>query len=155
MKRNLFNLRSLTDLLQPQMVFISEPQLFQADLPSISKYFKGEYSMFLNSEDLHFPELSLSSSRAKGGTMIMWCKDLDPYITVHPTSSPAFLPVTLDIPGWTPMIHVSSYLPTAGKETEYFTDLAAMKDSILDLKGKKNLQLRCLFVVTVTPARVI
>ena len=66
----------------------------------------------------------------------MWSKDLDPYITINNTSSPAFLPVTLDIPGWTPMIHIGTYLPTAGKDTEYLTDLAAMKDSILDLQAK-------------------
>ena len=92
--------------------------------------------MPLNSEDVHFPELSLTRSRGKGGTMVMWRKNLDPYITVHKTSSSAFLPVVLDIPGWTPMIHVTAYLPTAGKDTEYLTDLAGMKDMILELQAK-------------------
>ena len=87
-------------------MFLSEPQMFQADLPEIAQYFKGEYSMPLNSEDVHFPELSLSRSRGKGGTMVMWRKNLDPFITMHKTISSAFLPLVLDIPGWTPMIHV-------------------------------------------------
>ena len=34
------------------------------------------------------------------------------------------------------MIHVTTYLPTAGKDTEYLTDLAGMKDMILELQDK-------------------
>ena len=34
------------------------------------------------------------------------------------------------------MIHVTTYLPTASKDTEYLTDLADMKDMILELQTK-------------------
>ena len=101
MKRNLFSLRNFTDLHSPELIFLSEPQMFQSDLPLISNYFKGEYSLALNSEDLHKPELSLTSSKAKGGTMILWSKKLDPYLTVHLPKSASFLPIVFDIPGWT------------------------------------------------------
>ena len=87
MKRNLFSLRNFTDLHQPHIIFLSEPQVFQSDLPAISKYFKGEYHLSLNSEDLHSPELSLTSVRAKGGTLVMWRNELDPYLTVQTPSS--------------------------------------------------------------------
>ena len=136
MKRNLFSLRNFTDLHSPHLIFLSEPQLFQSDLPLLVKYFKGEYSVALNSEDLHKPELSLTSSRAKGGTMVLWSKKLDPYLTVHLPKSASFLPVVLDIPGWTTMVHVSVYLPTAGKEAEFLTELASLRIMIETLLDK-------------------
>ena len=101
MKRNIFNLKAFTDLHKPQLLFLSEPQMFQSDLPAATRYFQGEYTTILNSEDLHNPDLALSTARAKGGTMVMWQKDLDPYITVHLSDSSAFLPIVLQIPGFT------------------------------------------------------
>ena len=94
------------------------------------KYFRGEFSYSLNSEDLHTPELSLTCSYAKGGTMVMWRKMLDPYVTVHPTQTSSFLPIVLDIPGKMTMIHVAVYLPTAGKESEFLSELADLNLTI-------------------------
>ena len=54
----------------------------------------------------------------------MWRNDLDQYLSVLPTPSPALLPVLIDIPGYLPMIHSAIYLPTSGKEAEYFQELA-------------------------------
>ena len=118
---------------KPQLVFLSEPMIFQADLPLVMQYFKGEYSAVLNSEDLHDPDLMLTASKAKGGTMVMRQKYLDPYITVHIADSPSFLPVVVDIPGWKTMIHVATYLPTAGKEAEYLDDIAKLRITIEEL----------------------
>ena len=126
MKKNVFNLKSFTDKYKPHFLFLSEHQIFQSDLPAITKYFKGEYSIALNSEDLHDPDLVLTSSKAKGGTAVMWMKSLDPYITVYNADCSSFLPIIVDIPGWKPMVHVSVYLPTAGKDTEFYEDLTNM-----------------------------
>ena len=92
--------------------------------------------MSLNSEDLHNPELSLTTSRAKGGTMVMWQKHLDPYVTVNVPDSSSFLPIVIEIPGFTTMIHVALYLPTAGKETEFLDELANMKTALGELRAK-------------------
>ena len=107
--------------------------MFQSDLPAIVKYLKGEYTTALNSEDLHNPDLMLTSSKAKGGTCVMWKNDLDPYISVHISDSASFLPIVVDIPGWNPMIHLAMYLPTAGKDSEFCDDLARMRLSVEDL----------------------
>ena len=136
MKRNLFNLKNFAINYKPKLIFLSEPQLFQSDLPTIMKYFQGEYSVSLNSEDLHNPELSLTTSRAKGGTMVMWQKHLDPYVTVNVPDSSSFLPIVIEIPGFTTMIHVALYLPTAGKETEFLDELANMKTALGELRAK-------------------
>ena len=68
--------------------------------------------------------------------MLMWQKHLDPYISVHITDSSAFLPIVMDLPGWKPMIHIATNLPTAGKEVEYHDDLAKLKINIEELSAK-------------------
>ena len=68
--------------------------------------------------------------------MVMWKKELDPYVTVHISDSASFLPIVIDIPGWTPMIHCGVYLSTPGKETEFLTDLASMRNCIEELQTK-------------------
>ena len=45
--------------------------------------FKGEYNCELNSEDKHDVEIALLKSKAVGGTMAMWRKTLDKFITVY------------------------------------------------------------------------
>ena len=109
-------MKKFTDSLKPDLVFISEPLLFQADLQSNMRYFRGEYVGFLNSEDLYDNDLPMTISRAKGGTLMMWKSSLDPFITVLPSDSPAFLPVILELPDTVKSIHVCLYLPTAGRE---------------------------------------
>ena len=110
--------------------------MFQSDLPPVMKYFRGEYAAVLNSEDHHNPDLALNTAKAKGGTMVLWKKDLDPYITVQISDSPAFLPVVLEIPGFRTTIHIAAYLPTAGKEAEYLAELARMRITIEDLQSR-------------------
>ena len=118
---------------KPHFLFLSEPQIYQSDLPAIIKYFKGEYTAVLNSEDLHDPDLVLTSSKAKGGTAVLWMKSLDPYVSVHISDSPSFLPIVVEIPDWKPMIHVALYLPTAGKDTEFCEDLANLNIAVESL----------------------
>ena len=68
--------------------------------------------------------------------MVMWKKELDPYVTVHISESASYLPIVIDIPGWTPMIHCGVYLPTAGKETEFLTELVSLRNCIEELQTK-------------------
>ena len=100
------------------------------------QYFHGEYKYSLNSEDILDPDLPLSKSRAHGGTMILWKANLDPYITVHPVRSTAFLPVIFSPPNGPPSIHVAIYLPTHGKDISFVEDLSALVVCLDDLCDK-------------------
>ena len=92
-----------------------------------------EYSYWLNSNDRYDPELSLSTSRAVGGTLAMWRKHLDPYITVHPTQTSAVLPLVLQLPGAKISAHIAVYLPTSGKDAEFVNELANLQNCIDEL----------------------
>ena len=59
--------------------------------------------------------------------MVMWRKDLDPYVSVNTPHTSAFLSVTVDIPGFITMVHIAVYLPTAGKDSEFLTELASLR----------------------------
>ena len=110
--------------------------MYQADIPMYMKHFQGDYSFALNSEDLHVPDLALNKTRSKGGTLIMWKHALDPYITVAPLHTSAFLPVFLHKPGFQPSIHIGVYLPTAGKDPEYLLELSGLKAFVKDSLDK-------------------
>ena len=58
--------------------------------------------------------------------MALWKTTLDPYITVLLSTSPAVLPLLLDIPGQYLSAHIGIYLPTRGQEHEWVTALAAL-----------------------------
>ena len=112
---------------------ISEPQLFQCDTYQIFQYLEGEYCWHLNSEDLLDPELPLVKTRAHGGTLMIWLKELDPYVEVITNTSTAFLPIILKMPGLKTSIHVSIYLPTHGKDSEFVSDVADLRNCLDDL----------------------
>ena len=52
-KKNIFFLKDILEARLPSLVFLSEPQAFQADINHIMDYVRGDYCHFLNSEDLH------------------------------------------------------------------------------------------------------
>ena len=91
--------------------------IFSPQLPS--------YKYFLNSEDTFFPDLTMDSLRAKGGTIALWKCSLDPYITVLPHTSAAVLPIPY-VPGVSPSIHIIVYLPTRGQERTWMIELATL-----------------------------
>ena len=130
-RRNHLNLKHFSDLSKPDLILLSEAQTFQCDLGLLTGPFMGEYSFLLNSEELNNPELALERPKAYGGTMIMWKTELDPFVTPLPTSSPAFLPILLDIPEFTPSIHIALYLPTSGKDSDFVAALSHL-DVFLD-----------------------
>ena len=97
------------------------------------QYIERDYCYSLNSEDLYDPELPLHKHRAKGGTMVLWRRDLDPYIKVIPVSTAAFLPIVLTLPDTKPSVHVSLYLPTHGQDVAFISELANLKNCLNEL----------------------
>ena len=117
----------------PCLIFLSEPWLHLSDSSLTLEPLSHNYNFYLNSEDRHDDLLSLRKSRAHGGTLTLWRKDLDPYITIiHPSSS-RILVMILDKPGYQTSIHVNIYLHTAGKESAFMEDLALLEDTLDEL----------------------
>ena len=91
----------------------------------------------MNSEDALDPELPLVKTRAKGGTMTLWKKHLDPYVSpCTKTNFSSFLPIIFSFPGLRPSIHISIYLPTAGKDIEFVEEILKLDDCINNLTEK-------------------
>ena len=122
--RNIHNLQYFLHLHNPDFVLLSEPQAFACDIDNIMAFVQNEYGYYLNSPDKYDSSLPLQRSRASGGTMMMWKKDLDPYVTLFPPISPAALPIIFHPPGAVKSLHVSVYLPTCGLEHEYIEELS-------------------------------
>ena len=69
LRRNVFNLKYFTDIHSPDIIFLSEPQIFAHDVDLVMSYLQGEYCFTLNSADKYDLDLPLTSNRAHGGTM--------------------------------------------------------------------------------------
>ena len=95
--------------------------------------FSGDFSFYLNSEDVLCPDLPLSTRRAVGGTMAMWRCQLDPYVRVLPTTTASVLPLLLSIPGLPTTAHLTVYLPTAGKDAEFVSALADLDTCVSEI----------------------
>ena len=127
------------------MAFISEPQVYQTDVAQYMRGVQHEYCYSLNSDDLRDPELPQIKSRAIGGTLVLWRKYLDPYISIHLVESSAFLPLILKLPGAKVSVHIAVYLPTHGKDTEFISEIAALEnciDELLDMFDKPLIFIR-------------
>ena len=120
----------------PDIVFLSEPLVFQTDIQSCLNTVQHEYCHSLNSSDLYDRDLPILKSRAIGGTLALWRRQLDPYISVYPVDTPAFLPLIVELPGAQTSVHIALYLPTSGKEYEYVSELASLKNCLYNLKEK-------------------
>ena len=94
--------------------------IFQYELQELMSLFCN-YSAALSSDDLFDSTLPLVKSRANGGTMVMWHKSLDSFITLHPPPSASILPIILRLPDRQVSIHIAIYLPTSGKDMEFAT----------------------------------
>ena len=97
---------------------MSEPQIFKADLTHCMAPFQGEYSWELNNDEKYNPVLAMSTSKCYGGTLVMWKRSIDKFITVHPAPVSGFLPVIYSPPGSPISAHIAMYLPTSGKDSE-------------------------------------
>ena len=120
-KRNLYSLKRVTSLIKPNLIFISEPQLFISDLTNCMSLFRGEYYCELNSEDKFDPEIAMLKTHAKGGTMVMWQVSLDSFIQIHPVHTSSFLPVVYSPPGCPVSVHIALYMPT-----EFLEELSSL-----------------------------
>ena len=135
--RNRFNLCNLIQLEDPTFIFIGEPWLHLPDALLATDQISNLYNFYLNSEDRHDDLLSLQKTRAHGGTMTLWKKELDPYITIHEPTSSRILALVLDRPGYQVSIHINIYLSTAGKEACFIEDLSVLEDTI-DILNEKH-----------------
>ena len=136
LKNNIFLLKNIMENDNVQMAFISEPQVFQADIRTFMEYLSGDFCFVLNSGDVHDPDLPLVSNQAMGGTLCLWHRVLDPFITVHKLARPSFTPIILKLPDHPITIHIGIYLPTHGKDVEFIADMADLKICIDELVDK-------------------
>ena len=51
LKRNIFNLKHFISLTSPDLLFLSEPNIFSHDQGPPMNHFRSEYYCYLNSED--------------------------------------------------------------------------------------------------------
>ena len=128
--RNVFNLLKILQDEDPHLIFISEPWLHLPDAPLALKEYLYQYNFYLNSEDRHDDLLSLSKSRAHGGTLAIWKKELDPYVTMLEPSSSRILALLLEKPGFQTSVHITVYLPTAGQDTAFMKELSLLQDTV-------------------------
>ena len=126
----------LVDTSDADIIFLSETQIFSSDFHHCMSPFKGEYCAELNSEDRHDPDRAMAKSKAQGGTMVIWKKYLDKYITVYPVSTTSFLPVVLSLPGFPVSVHLALYLPTSGRESDFLDEISKLSCCLQDLSEK-------------------
>ena len=137
LNRNKYNLLNLIQSSpEPSFIFLSEPWLHLSDAPLATDLVSPKYCYYLNSEDRHDSLLSLRYSRAHGGTMAFWLKDLDPYVTVLDPPSSRILCIILDKPGYEISAHLTIYLPTAGKDPDFTEELALLEATVDDIFEK-------------------
>ena len=124
------DLLSICNQKLPDFIFISEPWLFQSDLPLATEIFLPRYFCSLNSNDKIDPELALTARIAHGGVLVFWKKYLDPYISTINVDSSRFLIFVFNHPNYPKTIHVSVYLPTAGLENEFIEEISKLEASL-------------------------
>ena len=123
----------MVDSVSPDLIFLSEIQMYRYDLSYCMSYFQGKYCCELNSEDKHDVEIAMNKSKAIGGTMVLWKKALDKFITTVPATSPGFLPIIFSPPDSPPSVHLGIYLPTAGKEAEFLDIAIELSNCVAEL----------------------
>ena len=75
-----------------------------------------------------------------GGGVVWWCfaiviqLKLKLHVEIIPVNTPAFLPIVFSPPGVAVSIHVSVYLPTMGKESEFMEELAKLNACLSEMK---------------------
>ena len=72
LKNSVFMIKTVLKSQKISFACLSEPQIYQCDISKICEYLEGEYCWHLNSADLHDQDLPLISSKAHGGTLMLW-----------------------------------------------------------------------------------
>ena len=127
LKRNIFNLKHFLETHNPDLVFLSEPQIFSFDLPRYMSYIGNTYCAEVNSDDKQDGELPLMSNKAHGGTMVIWKRSLDMHISVYPAQTSSFLPIIFSPPGSPVSVHICLYLPTSGQEPSFVEQITLLQ----------------------------
>ena len=81
--------------------------------------------------------------------MVLWKKELDPFVTVYMTDTSSFTPVILELPNISTTIHIALYLPTAGQDSYFIAELSKLRiildeliikysDPIIFIRGDAN-----------------
>lgn len=134
-KTNLFALSDLLYRNRPDLVFLSEPLIFQHDLESVMKYLKN-YKASLTSNDLFDPDLAIIKSKPIGGTMVLWHNSIDPFVTPQPSPTSAISVIALNVPGCRTSIHLAIYMPTSGKDSEFINEITNLRNLIDEINDK-------------------
>ena len=141
--------KSLIDETNPDFIFLSEPQLYSCDLLHEMSLFKNSYSSCLNSIDLFDNDFPLTRRKTIGGTMVLWKHELDQFVTQLSCPSPSILPILFSPPLSKPSVHVTLYLPTAGRNEDFLMESANLihyldkleadyPDALLFIHGDSN-----------------
>ena len=120
------------------LIFISEPHLFQADLHLATACLSPHYNSSLNSADKLDQDLPLTSSRAFGGTLTLWKRYLDPFIKILDVNSASFHVLLLNIPGYPVTVHINIYLPTSGLNADYVAELSKLESTLDEIEEEHN-----------------
>ena len=110
-----------------------EPQIFSHDLNRVIQPLAENYLAFLNSADRFDPELPMVNSKAIGGTLVLWRRRHNAYVSVWPVSSSAFLPIVFQPPGSQCSVHIAVYLPTSGQESQFIEELSKLSNCIEEI----------------------
>ena len=135
-KRVSIDLLTIINKEDSDFIFLSEPWLFQSDLPIATHHFVSNYCCSLNSDDKIDPEVALTTTHAYGGVLVFWKKSLDQFITTVNVPSSRFLPIIFNHPDHPLTIHIAVYLPTAGLDDEFVQELSLMEATIDTLVDK-------------------
>jgi hypothetical protein len=101
--------------------------MFQSDIATTMGPVDSTHCYYLNSDDLHDNDLALKKTKSLGGTLLMWKKKLNPYVSIYSVNTHAFTPLVLQLPGHKISIHISLYLPTSGKDQEFVNELSNLR----------------------------
>ena len=151
LRRNIHNLKFFINEHKPDLIFLSEPQIFKVDCDAAMSYLDADYNHHLNSADSYDVDLPLRQRKACGGTLVLWKRDFDAFVTIHPCNSPAIIALIFKPPGLSATIHVCVYLPTQGHEyvfTEELTNLSIVLDELRHSHPSIPIYLRGDFNVT-------
>ena len=151
LRRNIHNLKFFISEHSPDLICLSEPQIFKPDCDAVMAFLETDYSHYLNSPDSYDVDLPLRKRRAFGGTLLLWKRKFDPYVAVHTCRSSSAVALVLKPPGFTTTIHVCVYLPTLGHEhmfTEELSNLSLLIEELRQLYPCGSIYLRGNFNVS-------
>ena len=133
LKNNIYPLKDVIKQRPADLIFLTEPNIFQSDQKQLLSHLHHQYKYCLNTDDLHDPDLAMTRCRMVGGTLILWAVHLDPFTTIYTPKSSSHTAIILQIPGYQTNIHVCIYLPTSGREQDFVTELSNLQSTLTDL----------------------